>query len=220
MEIIPAIEGVLHPGTNVQIESIGSNRQKVIVEAMVANMNKTALYLIVSGGETVLQHLTQKKPVFLICKFNNEPRDLVFFSELIKISVNPYTLVVKRPASYILGRCFMRYDVNLPFNYFLEGKEYTDGQIVNLSFGGLSGIIQPNTLLVPEVEIVCQLTLPHNSASEFIVGRVIRVEEQETHCKISVQFEDLTTDIEAKIAKYFFSIAKKMIKNDGKTPGY
>lgn len=219
MEIIPAIEGVLHPGTNVQIEFIGSNLQKVIVEAIVAKMGQIGLYLIVPRVETVLQQLTRNTPISLICKFNNEPRDLVFFTEFIKISVNPYILVVKRPVSYILGRCFMRYDVNLPFSYFLEGKEYTTGQIVNLSFGGLSGVIQPNLLLAPEMEIVCQLTFPINPTSEFIVGRLIRLEEQETHWKISVQFEDLTADIEAGIAKYFFSIAQHLIRNDGIPPG-
>jgi c-di-GMP-binding flagellar brake protein YcgR len=213
MENIPAMETVLYPGATVQIEYVNQNHCKAVMEALVRNIGKTTLVLEVANAKTVLGQLARRATIPLICKCDNEPRDMVFFTEYIKQTGNPPRLVVKRPSSYILGRGFLRYDVSLPFSYFLEGNEYSGGEIVNLSFGGLSGIIQPNDLLALGAEIVCQINLPANSDSEFIVGRLIRLEEQAANSKISVKFEDLTTDIADKIAKYFFSIEKNMINN-------
>jgi c-di-GMP-binding flagellar brake protein YcgR len=215
MENITDIETVLYPGATVQIEYTDRNHRKTFMEARVRNLDKTTLVLEVPNAETVLKQLPRKAAILIICKYDKEPRDLVFFTEYLKQTGNSPLLVVKRPDSYILGRGFLRYDVNLPFSYFLDGNEYNNCEIVNLSFGGLSGVIQPNDLLVPGAEIVCQISLPNHSDSEFIVGRLIRLEEQTPNYKISVQFEDLTTDIADKIAKYFFSIEKNMIKKDG-----
>lgn len=216
MENNPAIEAVLYSGATVQIEYIDQYHRKAVTEGLVREINKIWLALEVANAKTILGQLTDKAAIWVICKCDNEPRDLVFFTEYIKQTTNSSLLVVKRPTSYILGRGFLRYDVKLPFSYFLDGNEYNDCEIANLSFGGLSGIIQPNDLLALGAEIVCQINLPTHSDSEFIVGRLIRLEEQNSNCKISVQFEDLTTDITDKIAKYFFSIEKNMIKNDEK----
>lgn len=215
MENVTDIETVLYPGAAVQIEYIDRNHRKAFTEARVRNIDKTMLVLEVPNAGTVLRQLPRKAAIPIICKYDKEPRDLVFFTEYLKQTGNPPLLVVKRPASYILGRGSLRYDVNLPFSYFLDGNEYNNCKIINLSFGGLSGVVQSNDLLALGAEIVCQISLPNYSGSEFIVGRLIRLEEQIPNYKISVQFEDLTTDITDKIAKYFFCIEKNMIKNDG-----
>jgi c-di-GMP-binding flagellar brake protein YcgR len=216
MENIPAIETVIYPGVTVQIEYIDHNHRKTITEALVCDIDKTSLILEVPNAETVLGQLAGKTTIPVICKCDHEPRDLVFFTEYIKQTGKPPLLELKRPDSYILGRIFLRYDVNLPFSYFLDGNEYNNCEIVNLSFGGLSGIIQPNELLALGAEIVCRISLPAHSDSEFIVGRLIRLEEQALNYKISVKFEDVTTDIADKIAKYFFSIEKNIINNSVK----
>jgi hypothetical protein len=214
MENIPAIETVLYPGAAVQIEFFDQNHRKSVTEATVHQIDQTELVLEIPGAGTILGQLPRNTPLPIICKIDNEPRDLVFFTEYLKSAGNPPLYIVKRPSAYILGRSFLRYDVDLSFRYFLDGTEYDGCKIGNLSFGGLSGYIQPNDLLTLGAEIVCQISLPELSGSEFIVGRLIRLEMQPPYYKISVQFEDLTADIADKIAKYFFSIEKNMIKND------
>jgi c-di-GMP-binding flagellar brake protein YcgR len=213
MENIPVIEDILGPGTSVHIEYIDHNGKKIIHEAVVSNLDKA--YLRLEMPHDALRHMTEVRSrqtkIPIICKCDNQPRDYVFFTEFVKLDHTSPTMVVTRPASFVLGRNFLRYEVDLPFSYFLDGKEFNDCRMANLSFGGLLGIIKPNSILEPGMEMVCQVTFPPDSSPEYIVGQITRIEPQATNTKISVQFEDLTKDIETKIAKYFFSIEKNTI---------
>lgn len=218
MENIPDIESVLYPGATVKIEFVDQNHRKSVAGALVRDISRDELIMELPDAEAVLGQLPRKAAIPIIFKIDNEPRDLVFFTEYLKHIEDPPLLTVKRPSSYMLGRSFLRYNVNLPFSYFLDGVEYGKCKIENLSFGGMSGLIEPNDLLAIGMEIVCQISLPELSDSEFIVGRLVRMEEQPPGYRISVQFEDLTADIADKIAKYFFSIEKHMVKNGKSDP--
>ncbi len=210
MKGIPTIEDVMSPGTGVHIEYIDYRGRKLIHEARILSMDQTTLCLGLSSN--AFKYLTDirvhQMKIPIICKCNSEPRDLVFFTELNKLHQTSSAMAVARPAAFVLGRSFTRYEVNLPFSYFLDGVEFSGCKMANLSFGGLSGIVKSNPMLKLGMEIVCQIKFPATSP-EYIVGQIIRLEDRELHSRISIKFEEMTTDVENKIAQYFSSISRK-----------
>jgi hypothetical protein len=127
-----------------------------------------------------------------ICEVISGPTLLLKLSRLEKMDVNSL-------------RCFFRCNVTLPFHYIDAAVLEFPGEIINLSAGGLLGIIRYDSTLKVGNELEVQFTIPSVTKPFRLPAKIVRIINlTDGRQKIAVQFTQISEMQQNQIIKYLF----------------
>lgn len=215
METTRVIREILHPGKSVQVEVINNYGNKVIRKTTVCSLENSGLILNLPNKGDIFTHVNSNADIAIVCKHNEEPEDHVFFTRFITVlGINPPVAILNPPAEYKRGRQYVRFDVSVPFSYFINNHEYKDGVVNNLSLTGLLATIQPNHQLHEKDKLVFSLSIPSKTGPLLLAGNIVRITKQDTQYQIALHFPHISLQHQDQIMKFLFSSQKNLIKND------
>jgi c-di-GMP-binding flagellar brake protein YcgR len=141
-----------------------------------------------------------------------EQTDYVFFTKFIRMAgSNPASVLLRTPSEFIKGRQAARFNVTIPFSYFLNHREFKDGVVHNLSLDGLLATIPSNPDLKVKDRVACKLFIPNSPFPLLISGLITRINlKPDKKYQIAMHFPYIANDIQDKIVKFLFSAQKKM----------
>jgi len=200
---MPSIEQVLTPGTGIGVEFVNTRGDKVTGKSKINGFEGIYMVLDAPDPIDILNDLTLNQNMAIICKYEDEPEDLVFFVKFIKTKDTDRPLMmVSRPNNFNLGRKAFRSEVNLHFGYFNSQSVYKEGVVLNLSLTGLFASIEPDQFLQLGMVISVKLQFPTVTSPIMIVGKIIRMENIGKQSRIALQFSCLPNGIRDLVAKF------------------
>lgn len=210
MENTDRIKELLNPGKNVQIEVRNSDGCKLIQKASVQRVDDMYVTLSFSGPGNAGGYLKPNTDLAIVCKHPEEQTDYVFFTQFIRmVGSSPPSVLLRIPTEFTKGRQAARFDVTVPFSYFVNQQEFKDGTVQNLSMNGLLATIHSNQGLKVQDRVAVKLSIPNSPFPLLISGNIIRISKQDQKYQIAMHFPYLAFDIQDKIVKFLFSAQKK-----------
>ncbi len=208
MEKNITVVDILSPGRSVQIEFTDNNSQQIITRSKVKRWEELYLVLELPKETDAFNNVSISSNVVIICNHNDEPQDYVFFTKFIQIrNSEAPEVVISKPAEVTMGRHALRYkDVNIPFSYFCNDKEYKGGKVENISNIGLLASIQPNESLKVGLEIPFKIILPNSVSPLLLVGKIVRLAVEFSEYKIALSFPHITKGLQDQITKFLVYI--------------
>lgn len=198
-----SIDQVLIPGTGIRVEFVNMQGDKVAGQSRINRYEGIYLVLDTPKPLHILNDLTLNQNLAIICKYNDQPEDFVFFVKYIKNKdTDPPLMMVSKPDNFTLGRKAFRCEVNIPFGYYNGQSEYNEGLLLNLSSNGLFASIKPDESLQIGIDIPLKLQLPTGSSPILIMGKVERMETLEKESRIALSFSYLPNDIHDLIGRF------------------
>jgi c-di-GMP-binding flagellar brake protein YcgR len=215
MEYNPLIAEILISGRTVQLEFTNNNGHKIKTKSTVIQLEETELILALPKKEDAFNQLATNAKVVVVCKYNDQPHDYVFFTQFAKIKgSDPPIVLLNRPLEVSLGRHAFRYDVQISFSYFYHDKEYKDGMVENLSSIGLLAAVMPNENLKVSIEIPIKIFLPTTTQPLLIIGKIVRISNGDTRYLVGMNFPNIAMDAQDQITKFLFSLQKTTLRKE------
>ncbi|MCL6591616.1 MAG: PilZ domain-containing protein [Firmicutes bacterium] len=210
MENIGKIKELLYPGKNVQIEAKNSEGHKLVQKAQVQRLDDLYLALSLSGQGNIFECLKTNTELAVVCRHPQEQTDYVFFTQFIRVvGSSPTSALTRTPTGFNKGRQAARFDVTVPFSYFLNHQEFKEGVVQNLSMNGLLAAIEPNQEIKAQDRLAVKLSLPNAPFPILLSGKITRIAKQGQKYQIAMHFPYLAFDIQDQIVKFLFSAQKK-----------
>lgn len=211
MENTDRIKEMLSPGKSVQIEIKNHSGAKLIQKATVQHLDDFNLILSFSDQGNIFDYLKSNMDLALICKHPEEQIDYVFFTKFIRMAgANPPSVLLRTPSEFIKGRQSARFNVTVPFSYFLNHQEIKNGVVHNLSLDGLLATIPTNPDLKVHDRVACKLFIPNSPFPLLLSGTITRIIlKPDQKYQIAMHFPYIANDIQDKIVKFLFSAQKK-----------
>lgn len=200
---MPSIEQVLTPGTGIGVEFVNIRGDKVTGQSKIYSYEGIYMVLEAPDPMDILNNLTLNQNMAIICKYEDEPEDFVFFVKFIKAkNADPPLIMVSKPNNFNLGRKAFRCEVNLPFGYYNSKSVFKEGMVLNLSSTGLFASIEPDQFLQLGMVISIKLQFPTVTSPLMIMGKIVRIESIGKQSRIALQFSCLPNGIRDSIAKF------------------
>jgi c-di-GMP-binding flagellar brake protein YcgR len=214
-ETTSIVREILYPGKSVQVEVINNYGNKIIRKTTVCALEDSSLILNLPYKGDIFSHVSSNADIAIVCKHNEEPEDHVFFTRFITIlGINPPVAILNPPAEYKKGRQYVRFQVSVPFSYFINHHEYKGGVVNNLSLTGLLATIQPNHQLHEHDKLAFHLFIPGKTGPLLLAGNIVRITKQDTQYQIALHFPHILLQHQNQIMKFLFSSQKTLMKND------
>ncbi|NLY75841.1 MAG: PilZ domain-containing protein [Firmicutes bacterium] len=205
---------LLRPGKIIKLKFDISGFKRSIQAYIIRNPNPEHLTLLFKDNEPLVYHLPPETGLKLISRDEEDGHDYRLLTELIEVKQGELPrVVVKRPTEvdYSTRRSFMRLDVNLPFSYYDNFKEQP-GEVRNLSITGLLALVKTTPSLKLNHSLTCKFTLPDNSKPLIIIGKIIRLEEEDPeHTWVALDFQSASEEIKNRISRYLVQRQRHLI---------
>jgi c-di-GMP-binding flagellar brake protein YcgR len=179
-KLVIRVEDVFKVGSTLHIQfsnQIGQLKEcKAVIKNILKGLKEDKMYL--EFAEKEVAALINKGTELTICYLTEDGENRKFGSYVIeqKIGENqPLVLAKAIAVDYTSFRRYHRVDVDLPFRYFVNEKEFI-GKVTNLSACGLFAIIEPQIIMAVGTGLKFEFDLPRNNRPTRLTGHIIRDE--------------------------------------------
>ncbi|HEX3044881.1 MAG TPA: PilZ domain-containing protein, partial [Bacillota bacterium] len=184
---------------------------KLIRKTTVNRLDECNLFLNLPEPRSIFGEVSPNTELVLVCKQHEEQAEYVFSTKYLKImGTHPPLALLQAPSGFKKGRQAIRFDVAVPFSYFVNNKEVKDGVVRNLSMNGLLASVKANPALQVNDHLVFKLFLPTSAYPLLLTGNIVRITKQEPEYQLGIHFPYLSFELQDKIVKFLFSAQKTM----------
>ena len=178
-------------------------------------MDDQNLVLDLPQQEGTFNQVNADVDVTVVCKHNEEPQDYVFLTKFIMVKgADPSLVILSKPLEPTRGRHAVRYNVSLPFSYFMNDREIKDGMVKDLSCFGLLAAIKPDDSLEVGLGLLFKLVLATSPSQLLVMGTIVKLMKAESEYQVALDFSHIPNDIQDQITKYLFSLQNPGVKKE------
>lgn len=208
------LDRLLQPGKSILLKFAGNGFKGSVHTYIIRSVNEGQLTLLFKDNETAIYHLLPGTKLKLVTHDEEDGHDYRLLSELIEAKMGDLPrVVVKRPieVDHSTRRSSLRLDVNLPFSYYDDFKEFK-GEARNLSINGMLALVKTSPCLRMEYNLTGKLTLPGINKPLIIIGRIIRVEKtDDDHSWVALDFQSASEEVKNIISRYLVQCQRYLI---------
>jgi c-di-GMP-binding flagellar brake protein YcgR len=211
METTPRIPEILYPGKSVQVEVRNHFGNKLIRKTTVNRLDDSYLILNLPNKPSIFDQALPNSNLVIVCKHNEEQADYIFSTRFLRVAgTHPPLAVLQAPSGFKRGRQVVRFDVAVPFSYFVNHREVKDGVVRNLSMNGLLATVKPNPELHVKDHLSFKLFIPNQAYPLLLTGHIVRITKLDSEYQIGVRFPHIAFELQEKIVKFLFSVQNTM----------
>jgi c-di-GMP-binding flagellar brake protein YcgR len=202
---------ILYPGKSVQVEVKNHFGNKLIGKTTVQRLDDSNLVLNLPDQRNIFDQVSPNTDLAIVCKHHEEEADYVFSTKYLKmVGTHPPLAFLQAPSGYKKGRQAVRFEVAVPFSYFVNHQEVKDGVVRNLSMNGLLATVKPNPQLHENDHLAFKLFIPTCAVPLLLAGNIVRLNKQEPEYHLGIHFPYLAFELQDKIVKFLFSTQKTL----------
>lgn len=208
------LDRLLQPGKNILLKSTGRGFKGSVHTIIIRSVAEEQLTLLFKDNYSIIDHLFPGTQLKLVSHDEEDGHDYRLLTELIEVKPGDIPIIaVKRPTEvdHSTRRSFLRLHVNLPFSYYDDLQE-KNGEARNLSINGLLALVKSSPTLRRDYNLTGKLTLPDNEPPLIIIGKIIRVEKEDSlHSWVALNFQAATEEVKNRISRYLVERQRYLI---------